>query len=182
MPHSDGANKGWVLEKIKEINPRSILDVGTGSGILEEIIRENFGNSIQLDGIEAWEPYISEFNLTERYDNLYNVDAREWDNWDYDLVMFGDVLEHMVESDSSKLWEKVSKQAGNAIITIPIIHYPQGASFGNPYEIHHEDHWDTERILKVFPGIVEHKEFEITGAYFAKFKYETLSKPDMAIS
>lgn len=169
MPHSDSANKGWVLEKIKELNPKSILDVGTGSGVLEEIVRENFGHSIVLDGIEAWEPYIAEYNLTERYDNLYNVDARTWKNWDYDLVMFGDVLEHMVESESSELWNIVSKQARNAIITIPIIHYPQGASFGNPFEVHHEENWDTERILNVFPGITEHQEFEITGAYLARF-------------
>ena len=32
MPHSDGANKGWVLDKINQIKPRTILDVGTGGG------------------------------------------------------------------------------------------------------------------------------------------------------
>lgn len=170
MPHSDGANKGWVLDKIKELNPKSILDVGTGSGILEEIVRANFGDSIQIDGIEAWKPYVEEYNLTERYDNLYNVDAREWNNWEYDLVMFGDVLEHMNEQQSADMWNKMSQKAGAAIITIPIIHYPQGASFGNPFEIHHEEDWDTERIMKTFPGIIEHEEFEITGAYLARFK------------
>lgn len=181
MPHSDGANKGWVLEKIKEIKPSTILDVGTGSGILEEIIRENFGDSIRIDGIEAWEPYVQEYSLTDRYDNLYNVDARTWSNWEYDLVMFGDVLEHMVESESAALWETVSKQAKYAIITIPIIHYPQGASFGNPFEIHHEDHWDTERILRTFPGIIEYQEFEITGAYLARFNNEVVPKSDLAL-
>ena len=170
MPHSDGANKGWVLDKIKELKPKSILDVGTGSGILEEIVRANFGDSIKLDGIEAWSPYIEEYKLTERYDNLYNVDAREWDNWDYDLVMFGDVLEHMNEHQSADMWNKMSQKAGAAIITIPIIHYPQGASFGNPFEIHHEEDWNTERIMKTFSGIIEHQEFEITGAYLARFK------------
>jgi len=169
MPHSDGANKEWVLEKIKQIKPRHILDVGTGSGVLEEIVRKNFERSIRIDGIEAWAPYVEEFRLMERYDNLFNVDARQWPAWDYDLVMFGDVLEHMSESDSVKLWDQMSKQAKNAIITIPIIHYPQGASFGNPYEIHHEEDWNTERILKTFKGIKEYKEFEITGAYWAEF-------------
>lgn len=176
MPHSDGANKGWVLEKIRELNPKSILDVGTGSGILEEIVREHFGNTIRLDGIEAWVPYIEEYKLTERYDNLYNVDAREWENWDYDLVMFGDVLEHMSEADSVSMWNKMALQAKSAIITIPIIHYPQGASFGNPFEIHHEDDWKTERIMNAFKGISEHQEFEITGAYLARFNNETISE------
>ena len=181
MPHSDHANKDWVMQKIDEIKPRNILDVGVGSGTLEELVRKQYGNSIQIDGLEAWKPYIEEFSLTKRYDNLYNVDAREWDKWDYDLIMFGDVLEHMSEIQSSAMWDKASAQAGYAIITIPIIHYPQGASFGNPFEIHHEEDWDTERILRTFPGIIEHQEFEITGAYLARFKNEALSKPDMAL-
>ena len=170
MPHSDGANKGWVLEKIKEINPKTILDVGTGSGVMSEIVRSNFDNSIILDGIEAWYPYVEEFNLKSKYNNLFNIDARNWLDWKYDLVMFGDVLEHMTAEQSKKVWDQVSQMAKFAMITIPIIHYPQGASFGNPYEIHHEEDWNTERILKHFPGIIDYKEFEITGAYLAKFK------------
>jgi hypothetical protein len=176
MPHSDHANKDWVLDKIKEINPKSILDVGVGAGVLESIVRPLFGNDIVIHGIEAWQPYISEYDLENKYDKIFNIDAREWHIWDYDLVMFGDVLEHMIESESVKIWDEVATQASNAIITIPIIHYPQGAAFNNPYEIHHEEDWNTDRILNSFKGIVDHKEFEITGAYLARFKDEALSK------
>ena len=57
------------------------------------------------------------------------------DDFDYDLVIFGDVLEHMTEEDAVKLWNKVSKQARAAIIAIPIIQYPQGAHGVSPTNI-----------------------------------------------
>jgi hypothetical protein len=87
----------------------------------------------------------------------------------YDLVILGDVLEHMPEDDAVELWKVISKQARHALISIPIGHHPQGAWGGNPYEIHHEEDWSTERVLQAFPGIIEHKEFEITGVFIAKF-------------
>jgi len=32
-----------------------------------------------------------------------------------------------------------------------------------------EEDWNTERVLKTFKGIVEHKEFPVTGVFIAKF-------------
>ena len=122
-----------------------------------------------MDGIEAWEPYVEKFQLKERYNNLFIKDARDHENFDYDIVIFGDVLEHMPEKDAVKLWDKMSKQARYAIISIPIIHHPQGPYEGNPYEVHHEEDWNTDRVLEKFNGIIEHKEFQVTGTFIAKF-------------
>ena len=169
MPHSDGANKPWSMKKIKEINPQTILDCGTGSGIYLDLIREHIGANVVVVGIEAWEPYIQEFNLNKRYDKLFQVDVREHDDFNYDLVIFGDILEHMSKEDAIALWNKVSKQAKYALISIPIIHYPQGASFGNPYEIHVKDDWNTQEVLDSFSHIVDHQVFEITATFLAKF-------------
>lgn len=169
MPGSDSANNSWVMQKLREIKPKRILDVGAGNGNFGQRVKSVFGDSVVVDAIEAWEPYIGQFNLQSKYNNVFNQDARLWDDFAYDLVVFGDVLEHMPEAEAKELWAKASNSAKYAIITIPIIHYPQGAEFGNPFEIHHEEDWNTERILKAFPGIVDHKEFSITGAYFAEF-------------
>lgn len=169
MPSSDSASNGWVLERLLETKPRTILDVGAGDGGFGKRVRSIFGNSIAIDAIEAWAPYIEQFKLTETYDSVFNRDARQWHDYAYDLVVFGDVLEHMPESEAVELWSRASKVAKYGLITIPIIHYPQGAEFGNPYEVHHEEDWNTARILGAFPGISVHREFRITGAYFAKF-------------
>ena len=170
MPYSDPANKPWTAEKIKEINPSTVLDVGAGAGVYLDIIREHVGHAVVVVGLEVWEPNISKFNLDKRYDKVINDDVRNVENFDYDLVIFGDVLEHMSEEDAVKLWNKVSKQAGAAIISIPIIHYHQDAHEGNPYEIHVEEDWNPERVRNAFSHIVELKEFEVTGVYVARFK------------
>ena len=170
MPFSDPANKSWTAEKIKEINPRTVLDVGAGAGVYLDIIRKNLDQDVNVVGVEIWEPYIEKFNLKDRYDKIIVKDVRLIDDFDYDLVIFGDVLQHMSEEDAVKLWNKVSKQARAAIIAIPIIQYPQGAHEGNPYEVHVEEDWNPEKVKKAFCSIVESKEFEVTGVYVARFQ------------
>lgn len=170
MPYSDPANKPWTAEKIKEINPSTVLDVGAGAGVYLDLIRENLGHNVSVTALEIWEPNVEKFNLASRYNNVIKEDVRNIDDFNYDLVIFGDVLEHMSEADAIKVWNKVSKQAGAAIISIPIIHYHQDAHEGNPYEIHVEEDWNPERVLNAFSNIVESKEFEVTGVYVARFK------------
>lgn len=169
MPGSSKENKSWMIDKIKEIRPKTVLDVGAGNGNIADLIKDTFSDSIEIDGLEVWAPYIEDFNLRSKYRNVFNADARSFDSWNYDLVIFGDVLEHMKEQEARDLWAKASKYAKNIIITIPIIHYPQGEHFGNPYEIHQEEDWNTKRVLNAFPGIVNYKQFRVTGAYLAKF-------------
>jgi len=175
MPYSDPANKPWTAEKIKEINPRSVLDVGAGAGAYLDLIREHLGYEVYVEAVEVWEPYIKEFNLESRYGAVWNKDVREWKTFPYDLVIFGDILEHMTKEEAIELWDKVSKTARYAIISIPIIHYPQGHEHGNPYEEHVKDDWSSEEILETFSNIKEYKEFDITGVYIARFKDESES-------
>ena len=168
MPHSDGDNKPWAIGKIAEINPATVLDVGAGAGIWSDIITK-ICPSVTIDAIEAWEPYIGEFDLTGKYNNVFLKDAREHDDFNYDLVIFGDVLEHMSEEDAVALWGRAKSQAKYAIISVPIIHYPQGPHAGNPYEVHVVEDWTTEKVLKAFSDIVDYKELTVTGIYLAKF-------------
>lgn len=169
MPTSDPTNKLWSIRKIKKLNPKTVLDLGTGMGDYLELIRNYLSPDVVVHGVEIWEPYVKEYALEQRYDKLFIQDVREVENFDYDLVILGDVLEHMPESDAIKLWEAISKQAHYALISIPIGHHPQGACGGNPYEVHHEEDWSTDRVLQAFSGIIDHKEFDTTGVFIARF-------------
>jgi hypothetical protein len=122
-----------------------------------------------VNAVEVWQPYIDQFDLVSRYDKLFAMDVRDMDNFAYDLVILGDILEHMSEEDAVSLWEKISKQAKHAMISIPIIHYHQDAINGNPYEVHVEEDWTMERVLEKFSHIIEHKKFEVTGTFIAEF-------------
>ena len=169
MGFSDPTNKPWTQTKIIEINPKTVLDVGAGQGVYLDLIRSGLGDSVEVHAVEVWQPYIDQFNLENRYNRLYAMDIREMKNFDYDLVILGDVLEHMPETEAIELWSKISKQARRAIISIPIIHYHQDAINGNPYEVHVEEDWDTKRVLSKFKDIVEYKEFPVTGVFIAEF-------------
>jgi len=176
MGYSDPENKPWAQQKISEIDPKLILDVGAGQGVYLNLIRAALPEDVEVHAVEVWEPYIKEFNLYNRYDKVFHKDVREIENFEYDLVILGDILEHMSEEDAVKVWDRISKDAKYAIISIPIIHYHQDAINGNPYEIHVEEDWDTERVLKTFKGIKEHKEFAVTGTFIAKFDNEFIPK------
>ena len=162
--------KSWIFNKILENNPRKILDIGAGCGTYSGLLKRKGYVYESIDAIEIWKPYIEEFQLDSEYDNVYNVDVRNWNNFDYDLVIFGDVLEHMKRSDAVLVWNAAAEQAGSAVISIPIVSYPQGELNGNPYERHIEEHWTHDEIINTFSHIDDYFAGEIIGSYWANFK------------
>jgi hypothetical protein len=166
--HSMPEGKPYAISKIIDINPSTVLDVGAGRGVYATIMFPYKPNII-FDAVEVWEPYIERFNLKNKYRNIYVEDVRNIDNFAYDLVIFGDILEHMPMEDAIKVWNKMAGQAKYALISIPIIHMPQEEIDDNPYEVHEEEDWSTELVLEKFHSIVEYQEFECTGVFIAKF-------------
>lgn len=172
MPFSSDENRSWVTEKIKQLELKHILDIGAGSGTYGKLIK-SIDNNYVVEAVEIWEPYIKEFNLESIYDVVYLKDAREFEFIKkYDLVIFGDILEHMSEDDASKLWNKASNFCKYGLISIPTVHFPQGAEYGNPYEVHVTEDWDVQKVLNFFNNIIEHKNFTYTGSFLAKFTKE----------
>lgn len=169
MAGSNPEDKPWILEQILKISPKTILDIGPGMGNYSRLVQD-IRDSITLDAVEVWQPYVEQFNLTSLYDNVTIADVREHDNFNYDIVIFGDILEHMTKEEALEVWDKASKQARYAIISIPIIHYPQGAHEGNPYEVHVKDDWSVREVLSSFSHIETHKAFRVCGAFIANFK------------
>jgi 2-polyprenyl-3-methyl-5-hydroxy-6-metoxy-1,4-benzoquinol methylase len=170
MPASNPETKPWIAEHILKIQPTTVLDVGAGKGLYLNLVRDILGKeNVKVTGVEIWEDYIKFFMLKMRYDKLIQADVREMDDFNYDLVILGDVLEHMSKEEAINLWNKCSKQSKYAIISIPIIDHPQEAINDNPYEIHVKEDWTTQEVLDSFPGIIDHAEFSVCGAFLAKF-------------
>lgn len=169
MGTSHPESRNWSINKIRNNKPMSILDVGAGSGTYAKALRSNGYTRAKIDAIEVWQPYIDEFKLDRFYQNVYTADIREWDSFKYDLVIFGDILEHMTKKEAIDVWDKVSKNAKFALIAIPIIHYHQDEINGNPYEKHVKDDWTHEEVLATFSGIKDSWVGNIVGAYWAEF-------------
>jgi cyclopropane fatty-acyl-phospholipid synthase-like methyltransferase len=146
-------------------NPNSILDIGAGAGKYGHIAKI-YDPGIHVDAVEVWEPYVSQFELELLYTRVSTEDVRNMDDFKYDLVIMGDVLEHMTKEDAQALVKRVSKQAKTIIISIPVTHCPQGHVHGNPYEEHVKDDWTHTEVMQSFGGITDHRIFDETATYF----------------
>lgn len=169
MGTSHPETKPWILSKIIDNKVSTILDVGAGSGTYADYFASN-KRRFKIAALEVWKPYIDEYELAKKYYKVYEADVREHQNFDFDLVIFGDILEHMNKEDALEVWDRVSQQARFAVIAIPIIHYHQGPINDNPYEEHVKEDWTNEEVLESFSHITDHWLGEITGAYWAKFR------------
>ena len=77
------------------------MDIGTGSGKYAKLIG---GRGLSITGVEINKEYIDRFKLGSLYDYLLVQDASTYfPNEVYDLVIFGDVLEHLLKSDGLNL-------------------------------------------------------------------------------
>jgi cyclopropane fatty-acyl-phospholipid synthase-like methyltransferase len=166
VPYSDDSGRGFVAEVLCRLNPSRVLDVGPGAGAYGRLVRQVLTVDV-LDAVEAWEPYVERFGLLNIYDTVTVEDVRRVTKFDYDVVIFGDVLEHMSRDDAVSVYGLAREQAKAVIVSMPIIHYPQGDEEGNPFEAHVVDHWHHEDILEAFEGLTEFRLFDVTGVYVA---------------
>jgi ubiquinone/menaquinone biosynthesis C-methylase UbiE len=51
------------MRRIKELDPKTVLDVGTGMGDYLELIKTYLSSDIVVHGVEVWEPYVKEYAL-----------------------------------------------------------------------------------------------------------------------
>lgn len=169
MPGSANEGKEYAAQFIINNNIKTCLDVGPGWGTYSLLIKKYRYEIEQLDCVEIWAPYVEKYNLRDLYDNVYIDDIRKWNNFNYDLIILGDVLEHMSKEDAVMVWDKVKSSAKHAIISIPIIHLPQGEWDNNPFETHVKDDWSVSEVLDTFDGIKEHQVFPVVGVFLATF-------------
>jgi DREV methyltransferase len=169
VPRSVNEGKLEMVNWVKSKNIKTVLDIGAGEGTYANIFRKNNIKLNKIDAIEIWSPYIKKYRLNKKYNNVFINDARNWNDFNYDLIILGDVLEHMTKEEAISLWDKC-KSARYAIISIPIIYCPQGTCEGNPYEEHVKDDWSIEEVLSSFNNIVDYKGYETVGVFYAKFE------------
>lgn len=165
MPYSLRDNDAVVASYVQNHGIKSVLDIGPGSGTYGRLLRPHVDTII---GIEAWEPYIKQFDLTNVYDAVIVGDVRtmppvithdDEENL-FDLIIFGDVLEHMSAAESVYLWKKwAPRSARRGIISVPTVLWPQGHVRGNPFEEHVQD----------LVGADEYE--EVLGPFDAAFSY-----------
>jgi SAM-dependent methyltransferase len=160
MPSSNKEGKAVIREWVTEVGPyvKTVLDLGVGNGTYHRLYTRKSSalREAHWTGIEVWEPYIHEFDLLTRYNKIINEDIRTVDFntlGKIDLVFAGDVLEHITKEEAIKVVDDLLKVAKRIIVSIPIVHFPQGEEEGNPYEAHVKDDWSDAEMFETFPQI-----------------------------
>lgn len=173
--------KDWLIQMFRksQVDPhhvpvRRILDVGAGAGAYGKLIRECWDEankisnieydvalegSLQLEAVEIFEPYVERFKLKEIYDEIHINSVRNiLYTGLYDLVIFGDVLEHMNKEEAIEVWDTLKRSSKFLYLSMPCkipekpwsVGYDQDPSEGdeNKYELHQYD-WTYNEILSL---------------------------------
>ena len=164
MPTSDAEGKDWSLDWFRYHLPNTVTDVGPGEGTYAKLMRP-VHEGVWWTGIEVHRPYIKKYRLnstkTRRmYDELHVEDVRESEShlFHRDLVIFGDVLEHVERDDAVALLQRAEAAgAWNILVSVPIVDSPQGEVDGNPHEahLHQWDADDMDAVMASLGGKVE---------------------------
>lgn len=159
--------KSWAADIYAVVKPHRVIDIGPGAGMWSDALRPR--HPARWTGVEIWEPYVDKYGLREKYDEIVIADGREYIFREVpgntSLVIMGDVLEHMPQRDAERIIEYLWDLRCHILVSVPIIHYEQGALEGNPHETHvwhptHEWVLDTLRPNAWVKG-------DVVGAYWS---------------
>ncbi len=164
MPVSTSVHITYCIQLIYSLGPKSILDVGCGFGLWGFLCREYLDVAetrvwpdkwdLRIDGIEYFEPYIMDHQRF-LYDSIQIGDIRDLASTvdEYDLIITGDVIEHMDKPDAELVLDTLHAKAKKAmLVNIPIgTGWDHPICHGNPAELHRSE-WSQEDFL-MFPNM-----------------------------
>jgi hypothetical protein len=153
MPSSRAHTIPVVINLLRQLKPRSILDVGVGFGKWGHLFREytdilaaernptryqRQNWKVRIDGIEGHEPYLTDMHRF-LYNNIYVGDACAILPGlpSYDLIFMGDIIEHLEkEQGRHLLQDAIAKAAKAVIVSTPNEETGQEDLCGNELERH----------------------------------------------
>lgn len=158
MGTSNWQNIPFCVEVLMKIAPRRVLDVGVGFGrwgiIVREFCENWYGRELQKDweiyieGIEAFPKCITDYHH-QFYDKIHIGDAAEIVptlEGQWDVIIFGDVLEHFTKEDGLKLLNYSLNISDYVMVNVPLGHeWLQDEKYNNPYE-RHLSKWTAEEF------------------------------------
>lgn len=153
MPSSRASTIPYVIYAIKQLQPKSILDVGVGFGKWGYLFREytdiinsernpgryaKTGWKVRIEGIEAYRGYLHKAH-NYIYDKIHIGDAKEIMSnlGKFDVIFFGDILEHFPLDVGKRLLKTAINQCNKCVmLTTPKYDTRQADLCNNPLEKH----------------------------------------------
>lgn len=136
-----------------------ILDVGAGQGKYRVMLADY----AHVDGCEIWEPTVEKNNLRELYDVVHVGDIHHIvmsptfydgraDQYRYDVVILGDVLEHLTRERAQEVLNVLYAMNAHVIVVVPY-NYPQDEEDGNCYQAHLQEDLSPEVMAREYPEL-----------------------------
>jgi hypothetical protein len=165
MPSSRVSTIPYVIHAIKQLRPTSILDVGVGFGKWGYLFREYtdvlksecdpgryYKNEwrVVIEGIEAYEAYVHSAHEFI-YDKIHVGKVQQLlpNLGMYDVVFFGDIIEHLALEEGQDVLKDAKSHARRAVIvTTPRYDTGQEDLCANVLETHRSV-WNKEAFEKV---------------------------------
>jgi len=153
MPGSSKKGK-WLISKWFESIPRKkcVLDIGPGWGTYSRLLKKE---GEIWHAVEIHKPYVERFKLHALYEKIFIADVRKFiPNRKYDVIIFGDVLEHMVKEEVINVLKRLQMYTSYIIISLPLdaeTHAPRGTGdidWKNPYELHVSS-WSNKELINL---------------------------------
>jgi hypothetical protein len=157
MPYSSPLFDSSIKEIVKLLNPVTVLDIGAGAGKYGELIKDVLPTA-STTAIEIEADYIERFSLKSIYGQVWNMNVGDlispkYYELNFDLVMIGDIIEHLRKSDGLDLINYLVYRSKWILIEFPH-HYLQNAVDGYSSEAH----------ISVW-GEIDFKIFDATSLY-----------------
>ena len=127
----------------------TILDVGPGCGTYYNLLSDYF---TIFDGVEIFKPNIEKYNLRNKYRKIYNEDIKDFKFDYYDIIIIGDVLEHLSIKDAQKVINYCENKCKQLIVAVPYM-MSQDAIEDNKYEIHKQNDLTIENMKERYPSL-----------------------------
>ena len=158
--HSNGSPFGWMSETyfddeiLKYVSSNygqhiKMLDIGAGDGKWARVLGSHVRH---IDAVEIFEPYIERYNLKELYNNIHLGDFLTYDFKEYDLVVMGDVFEHVTQEQAFNWLTKVRDKVSELIIVVPFEYLQDwDGVYENVYGHHHQPDLTPMNMLERYP-------------------------------
>jgi len=157
--------RNWILNNFSY--ETRILDIGAGCGTYSDLIR---GYGYKLDAVEIWEPYITKYDLKNKYSWVYerNVMNMPFNVLEaYDFYILGDVLEHLSVEDAQWLLSYLRLKGKKFLVAVPY-QMEQGEHEGNKYETHLQPDLTPDVMKQRYPELELLYGNEFYGYYINK--------------
>ncbi|MBI1319073.1 MAG: hypothetical protein GC168_09010 [Candidatus Hydrogenedens sp.] len=169
MPVSSSVHLSDCLDHIIRLNPASVLDIGCGFGLWGFLCREYLDVwqervqpeqwQVRIDGVELWEPYIQSHQRA-LYNNILISDVRDVVGKldEYDLIIAGDVMEHLDKAEAETVIDYLYDRARRALlVNIPLTgNWDHPENYGNPGELHRSQ-WSVVDFAQYAPLVREYR-------------------------